>query len=155
MIKIMIVLLILACGGLFFIKGPDGEPFLTLGDFKPDFSLPSAASLTAKLGEDSISSKPVKVFRWQDEDGNWHFSNKEADAEGAETIELAETNTMPAFKAPEQTKTAAVSTSQPNITLLPSIGQGLETLNQAKQLQSTIDKRKADLDKALQTDGRQ
>jgi hypothetical protein len=155
MIKVLIALLIIAFGGLFFIKGPSGEPILTLSDLKPDISVPSAESLAAKADLPKEISKPVKVYRWKAEDGNWHFSNKESDAIGAETMELQETNTMPAFKAPEKQPTEEVATSQPKITPIPGISQGLETLNQAKQLQSTIDKRKADLDKALQMERKQ
>lgn len=152
MIKIIIVVVILACIGPFFIKGPDGEPLMTIADLKPDFSLPSVSALSEEL--DEVSNKPVKVYKWQDEDGNWHFSNKPIDAAGAETIELEETNIVSAFEAPKKKKTV-VAASQPNITGMPSISQGLETLNQAKQLQATIDQRKADMDKALQTEGAQ
>ncbi len=154
MIKIMIAVVILACIGPFFIQGPDGEPLITIEDLKPDFSLPS---VTAKLDDrDDSGSKPVKVYKWQDEEGNWHFSNQPVDAEGAETIELdGIINTMPAFKAPEKKKTTVAAASQPNTTLVPTISQGLETLNQAKQLQSTIDQRKADMDRIIQTDGNQ
>jgi|TARA_Y100000310_G_scaffold331425_1_gene404971 hypothetical protein len=156
MIKIMIALLIIAFGGLFFIKGPGGEPFLTLEDLKPDLSLPDAGSLTAsKEDPDETSGKPVKVYRWKDDEGNWHFSNKEEDAEGAELMEVQETNTIPAFKAPPREKKTKVAASQPVTAPIPGIGQGIDTLNQAKQLQSTIDQRKADLDKVLQADGQQ
>ena len=154
MIKVMIAVAILACIGPFFIKGPDGEPLMTIEDLKPDFSLPS---VTAKLDDrDDGGSKPVKVYKWQDEEGNWHFSNQPVDAEGAETIELdGNINIMPAFKAPERKKTTVAAASQPKTSLVPSISQGLETLNQAKQVQATIDKRKADMDKIVQTDGNQ
>jgi len=157
MIKIIIALVILACAGLFFIKGPDGEPLITIEELKSDFSLPDIPNVTTASEEpDEDSSKAVEVYKWQDEEGNWHFSNQPEDAEGAETIELdGLINTIPAYQAPEEKKAKVAATSQPNISAVPSLSQGLETLNQAKQLQSTIDQRKADLDKALQSDGKQ
>jgi hypothetical protein len=154
MIKIMIAVVILACIGPFFIDGPDGEPLVTIEDLTADFSLPDMDMFTAGSG-DKENSQPVEVYKWQDEAGDWHFSNKPEDAEGAETVEVQETNTMPAFKAPKKAKTRVAVKGQPDAMPIPSISQGLETLNQAKQLQSTIDQRKADMDKLTQMDGKQ
>mgnify|MGYP006134826179 FL=1 len=38
MIKVMVFIVILACAGPFFIKGPDGKPLLTIDEFVADLS---------------------------------------------------------------------------------------------------------------------
>ena len=98
-IKILLLLLVLALAAPFVIKGPDGQPLLTLGDIqKPGGlsawvqSIPQIAT-TLQGDMDKKSSAPVKgrtqAYTWQDEQGNVHYSNiAPTKAASVETIQV-------------------------------------------------------------------
>ena len=151
MYKFMIVLLLAAVVALFLIPGPGDRPILKLENFKPDMTLP--ATLSDLLDDEQDQVEITRVYKWQDENGVWQFSNRPEDANGAEVIELdGIINTMgplpeknsPVAAAPTQT------TSGPSLTTVP-LSQAMDTLDKARQLQETIDNRKSDLDKAIGT----
>ncbi len=148
MLKIMIVIVILACAGPFFINGPDGNPLMTLEDLKPDITSP-ADLLPDALTPDPAPAAPTRVYRWQDADGVWQFSNNPADAQGAEEMALdGNINTMEAFKAPEKKAQAGKPSAPSSIPGVATVspGQAAELMNTVTNLQETIDARKSDMD---------
>jgi hypothetical protein len=140
LIKAMILILVAAFAGLFFVKGPNGEVILTLDDFKPDVPKIEAAQT------------PAKVYRWQDENGIWQFSNQPVDENQGEVIELdGNINTMPAVNAtPLNKNSVAKKPAGMNIpsgfTTVPS-EQVEEMMNTVNNLQDTVDSRKEEMDK--------
>ncbi len=70
-IKLLLLLVVLAIAGLFFIKKPDGTPWLSVSDL--------TSKTTNVLKPIAPSTKSEQVYRWQDEKGNWHFSDKPVD----------------------------------------------------------------------------
>jgi len=84
-IKILLLLLVLAIASLFVLKGPDGQPLMTLDDIqKPEAwsELPaSIASVKMPFQGDEVdnsaSPKPAKqkLYSWKDERGNIHYSD--------------------------------------------------------------------------------
>ena len=151
-IKIIIVVVILACIGPFFITGPDGEPLLTLDDLRPDLASP----LGDDSGGDDPGAAPKTLYKWQDVDGVWHFSDREEDAHmaGAEQFEAeAPVNVMQEFKAPPPERAASGLPATTTTTPVPTISGGLETLKAATELQGTIDSRKAEMDEQLKKAG--
>ena len=147
MIKFMIFLLVLAFAGLFFLKGPNGEQILSVTDFAP--SVPEINTPNSP----AIPTGPTKVYKWQDENGVWQFSNQAVDAENGEVIELdGKINIVPAIVTLDepdiQDQPAASQLHIPaGLTTVPSdqINQMIDTVN---NLQSTVDDRKEMLDKA-------
>jgi hypothetical protein len=83
--KLVIMLLLLTCMAPFFIKGSDNRPLMTLGKLKlVNFSMPQLPSLSAlKLpavstrGNTAIPAvaEKIKIYKWKDRDGSWHFSD--------------------------------------------------------------------------------
>ncbi len=83
--KLLIMLLLLACIAPFFIKGPDNRPLMTLGKLKlPNFSIPQLPSLTElklpvvnnrKNTSIPAGVEKIKIYKWKDRDGIWHFSD--------------------------------------------------------------------------------
>ncbi len=143
MIKLMIGIVILACGGLFFIKGPDGKPLMTIDEL---FSAPKPSTAEANR-----NIEPTKVYKWQDENGVWQFSNTPVTAQEAEVVVLdGQINTMDAYVAPKesrQTEAASpFSALPPGVTTVSpdKIGEMMDTVN---NLQQTVDDRKAELDR--------
>lgn len=146
-VKFMSLALIVAVGGLFFIKGPDGQPLLTLGDLKPD-----TPQLSTEPGE------PTTVYKWKDENGVWQFSSEPVEGVDAaarvETMELTgDINTIPAFKEPRR-----VSKSTPKVPSLSGMPPGLTTVSPdkveeltqaAQQIEETAALRKQQIDQAV------
>jgi hypothetical protein len=140
MLKIIILLGIAACVAPFFIDGPDGQPLMSLDDWQPE--MPSV-ELPGASDEVEITT----VYKWQDEDGVWQFSNNPVDAQGAEQMALdGKINTMPAPQMPtSRTEKKSAPVSIPGVATV-SPGQAAELLDTVNNLQDTIDQRKADLD---------
>ncbi len=152
MVKILIGLLIIACIAPLFIKGPDGETIMTLDDWKIDLPeslgdlLPGAAPEVQNLAP----SAPATVYKWQDEDGQWHFSNTPPENGVAEEMELSgDINIMEAYVPPEEptgTETAA-ATGIPSGPMTATPDQVREMMETVTNLQETMDERKAEIDK--------
>ena len=88
-----LLLAVLVIGGLvlpLFINGPSGKPIMSLSDWKPDLQ-------NASPEINGISAEPIKpksgdaVYKWQDEQGRWHFSSEQpADVDRVEREHLPE-----------------------------------------------------------------
>ncbi len=143
MMKVMVLLLALAFAGLFFIDGPGGEPVLSLEDFKPDLS----------SAEPEAAPEPETVYKWQDENGVWQFSNQPRDevlakASGGETVEYdGNINTMPGVDAKRPTQSASPKISIPAGLTTVSGDQAQEMMDTVNNLQQTVDERKEELDR--------
>lgn len=148
-VKFMAFAVIAAVGGLFVIKGPDGQPIMTLNDLKPE--VPS-------LGPGPDSGAPTTVYKWKDADGVWQFSSEPLEGIDAgapvEKIELSgDINTVPAFRGPPSA--GAGKPSMPSLSGLPG---GLTTISPdkieeltqaAQQIEETAAKRKQQIDQAV------
>ena len=157
MIKLLIGLLIIACILPLFIKGPDGKPIMTLDDWK--LEVPTSLS---GLADDAMQElgpevgqevkEPATVYKWQDEKGQWHFSNQPPDVpEGAEEMELTgDINIMDAYvpPEPEPTTTTTAAANVPGITGPMTVApeQVKEMMETVTNLQQTVDDRKKELD---------
>jgi hypothetical protein len=86
-IKIILLLLALALVAPMIISGPDGNPIMTVDDWKPDTNMlakvKQIAGLTIQaieeltnisLSDDSLDTGNV-MHKWQDAEGLWHFSD--------------------------------------------------------------------------------
>lgn len=78
-IKLLLLMVVLALAAPFFMKKPDGSPMLTLSALglsalgnKVSDSLPAAQS-------EAVLPKTAEVYRWQDEKGVWHYSDRAQD----------------------------------------------------------------------------
>jgi hypothetical protein len=143
LIKAMVLVLIAAFAGLFFVNGPNGEPFMTLEDLEP-----SAPEL-------KTTKAPTKVYKWQDENGVWQFSNQPRGEAQGELVELNDNiNTLPAVDT-WILKTDAMASSEsggggfdipPGLTTVSSdkVQEMMDTVN---NLQQTVDDRKTQLDR--------
>ena len=165
MIKLIIAAFIIACLAPLFIKGPDGEPLMTLDDWSvsaPAFvtALLDGTFLDETVNQKSLSDdstpdpastgEPTEIYKWQDEAGVWHFSDSPVDLGVAEKVELGEVNVMDPW-APETEQ----ETDEPAVTSrLPALPTGSpvttsqvqEIMDTVTNLQETIDDRKAKMD---------
>jgi hypothetical protein len=143
MLKLVVLVVVVACIARFFIKGPDDQPLVSLDDLLP-------------ATEDAAPMVPTAVYKWQDEAGSWHFSNRSEDAPpGAEVVAIdGSKNVVDAAPTPARSAGAAKAPADhqcAGAAGLTSVAP--EQLNEMMQtinnLQETVDQRKADTDKAL------
>lgn len=93
-VRLMLLVLVLALAGPFFIKGPDGEPMLTMSDVKRtaartgDSFKAQWRRMKGDVGRaaGNENAGKVKMYRWQDAQGQWHFSNEAPDGVTVEEI---------------------------------------------------------------------
>lgn len=83
-VKILMAGLVLGVGGLFVIKDMDGRPLLRFDDLRwPAMSLPELPNVKPLFtkAEDALppgkspQDRVVKVYKWKDAKGVWHFSD--------------------------------------------------------------------------------
>lgn len=160
MIKLIVGLTIIACIAPLFIKDPNGEPLMTLDDWSIDFSsLTSSLATSLQSGADVVGSassaspnmEPSEVYKWQDEEGVWQFSDTPVEGlDGAviEKVEISTVNVMDAFVPPAKTASGESKAESAGISGTTSVSPAKiqEMMDTVNNLQQTIDARKADMD---------
>jgi len=161
-LKLLMALVVLAVIAPFYLKNQQGAPLMSLNDIKmPNLSTPpipdSVKSVASEISDNipsSIDSNVVqeksklKVHKWKDEDGVWHFSNIDESSKGTNSeviiINPGKNNfTSAPVKQPQQKvnniDTHDVENVTPNI-LLP-LTHGQATMDQAKKIQELLEQR--------------
>jgi hypothetical protein len=85
-ILIMSVLVAIAFAGPMLMKKPDGTPFM-----ESPLDLFST-STTGSQNNDTSTSASHSFYKWQDEDGTWHYSDQPKEGQKVETVTV-NTNT--------------------------------------------------------------
>ena len=136
-IKLMILVVVAAVAAPFFLKGPDGRPLLSWDRLHaPEVRLPdlgkAADTMKESLrAEEEAHAKPVEVFKWQDEEGGWHYSDNNEQGRQAQKLTVDPNANLSHFepaKASEHKEQAASarenSDPSPSITFPASISLG-------------------------------
>ena len=154
MIKLMVGVVIIACIAPLFIKGSNGEPLMTLDDWKIDVPV-QLKGLVGNLTSGVKMSPPVQeqpttlVYKWQDDEEQWHFSNAPPNFEIAEEIEISNVNLIEAYVPPVPRSDAGQSADSESTGVpsgIPEPGQVQEMRATIEQFQQTIDQKKEALD---------
>lgn len=108
-LKLLVFIVVLACAGPFLLKRSDGRPWMTTSDLKaPDLGVPEISPITDQLevlSEDTPAEKKTQlttVYKWQDENGGWHFSNKEDPSHPGEEVKIKNNTNTVSMPAPEK-----------------------------------------------------
>lgn len=102
----IIVMLMAALAMPFFLKEKNGRPAFEA----PDIGSMAKFSPTELFSNDpkeiSSVSEPTHVYKWQDENGQWHYGDKppiNSQSSSLQTVELdPNTNVIQSLKIPEQ-----------------------------------------------------
>lgn len=141
-VKLLALVIALALIGPFFIKGPDGQPL---------WQLPTSLD-QVKLLPQSVSDKSggvVEVYRWQDDSGQWHFSES-APTQGEFDILTIDTRTNAVMTAPPVAAETEATSAETDIPDNPHIAPALpipdpqttrQLIEDAKALQKLADER--------------
>ncbi|MEL6209511.1 MAG: DUF4124 domain-containing protein [Pseudomonadota bacterium] len=90
----MMLVLVLAIAGPFFLKGPDGRPMMTMDDVRGTMARTGSSFKTQwrrlrgdvgqALGDENAGK--VQMHRWKDASGQWHYGDEVPDGVVSETI---------------------------------------------------------------------
>ena len=157
-VRVMLLVLVLALAGPFFIKGPDGQPLLTLDDVKRTTSrtvasvkntLRGVRNDAARAAGDEQAGK-VEMQRWQDANGQWHYSNDGPAMDNAETIYVdPDVNLMDPVNAPRVRAKKPASTPTPAAPGLVTPGRALDIIEDATSAKQDLEKRNEEMKKRL------
>ena len=78
--KLLLLALVLALASPFIFKKPDGQPILNITDI-----LEPAQNISHTI---SSTAQPQTLYRWQDTEGTWHFSDNPPENVNAQKIEV-------------------------------------------------------------------
>ncbi|HEB93020.1 MAG TPA: DUF4124 domain-containing protein [Gammaproteobacteria bacterium] len=141
LLSLLIVLIIVLVAGAFFLapdNPDDGSPALLQG-------LSQIRSMAEGLGDEE--SHTTTVYKWQDADGEWHFSNTPPAQGIASQVQTyrADTNVI---QAPQQQQKPAAAENNapptepdPGIPGLPSPAKAKKLLDDARAVQDLNDNR--------------
>lgn len=158
-VKLLMGVVVLAVVAPFYLKDKNGAALLSLNNIKmPELGMPeipqnmqsTVAGLTSQVSmstetTDSVQATPkIKVHKWKDENGQWHFSSADNSQKGikSEVILLDATKIPPPEPKPaaqEVASTDDVTNITPNI-LLP-LTHGKQTMDQARQVKELLEQR--------------
>jgi len=145
-IKLLLLLLTLACSAPFFIKMPDGEPLIRLKKLKPPkLSIPTFGLSKNKITQ-ATTEKGIKVFKWQDKNGITHYSDKQDFNNKAKLTQINKISILPS--TPNSNPVNNDSTSFPSLTTVP-LANIPKLINNAKQVEQLVQKRKQMQDNML------
>ena len=159
-LKLLMGLVVLAVIAPFYLKNQQGGQLMSLSDIKmPTLSAPPvpeivkstlsdiSANIPSSNSNDSAQEQTqIKVHKWRDKDGTWHFSNIDESHKGSNSKVIfidSTKNTSTPTKQPQpeaaSTKTNSVENITPNL-LLP-LTHGKTTIDQARQVQGLLEQR--------------
>ncbi|PCI11137.1 MAG: hypothetical protein COB71_11905 [Thiotrichales bacterium] len=155
-------LVVLAVIAPFYLKNQQGVPLISINDIKmPSLSTPAipdgVKSAVAAISSNIPTSErmanaqekaQIKVHKWRDKDGVWHFSNIDTSRPGINsTVVLLNpgknTFTPSPTQQPQRETTSMKTTQVENITpniFLP-LTHGKAAMDQAKQVQKRLEQR--------------
>lgn len=148
-IKGLLALLVIAGASPFILPLDEGRPLLSLDDLKAP-SLPELpqVDLSSLESEPEADPAPVRVHRWKDDRGNWHYSDEAPPAGVAYETIVAEPvrNTIPAPPDAAAAGTAEDASEAPS----PYSPEGVKNvLEDARGVQTLLDNHTKRLDEQL------
>lgn len=163
-IKLLVLFVILALAGPFFLKKPDGTPWMTIDQIVPNFSgvgswwaktKNQASKLSAEAGQAAGNEYfgQTQVYKWRAPDGSWRYSDKppvdqsqlQGSAAGVETIYVdPNTNMIQGLpEEPEPVAEEAETAETPAIPLPMTVSptQAKELINEAHKVKELMEQR--------------
>lgn len=145
-IKLLLFVVVLALAAPFFMKKPDGTPMLTL----QSLGLGAVSNKVSVVLPDSRPELPktAEVYRWQDENGTWHYSDKaQTPAAQKHQLQISQ-NRLSHVEVVKNEEDGAADTSidQPKIPQGASLADVPQLLKQVEQIKKTAEQRNKTLE---------
>jgi len=147
-LKFIIFIVVLACAAPFILKRTDGRPWMSFSDLKtPDLSVPDISPITDQVRKlhntdsDDVTRHQTTVFKWQDKNGIWHFSDEASTTAESEEIIINHNTNM--VHIDTQGTTVEAPQTKSDESLVNNNTQALDPdSNPYEQLPGLIDKAK-------------
>lgn len=158
-VYVITCLVIIAFLGLFIVKKPNGETWLTINDLLSDKIIiadkiePIREQFSALYQRIIVStnhqSDDVKIYRWQDKNGHWSYSDHPSSLTENEEVQLDPDDVivLPALTSPEHNSSSSKNTEHTvqEASLTPSTNKVLELYKDANNVQKLINERQQNL----------
>jgi len=160
----MFTVLLLSAAGLFVMKRPDGQTWLSLNEVTPDlqqtkfevkqFSKDAIKTIKNVFNDESEEvNKNVTVYRWKDEKGNWHFSDKPNEKTEKVILDSSKITVLPSFKK-DANKTEITSNKNESSFSIPTPttiapDKIKDLIQDANNIQNLIDNREKQISESL------
>jgi hypothetical protein len=147
-VRLLIILLIAAiAAAILYGLNPYGG--------KPSLSLPKMPNVPS-LGSDNDKNTPsvTTVYKWQDENGEWHFSNQPP-PEGVARKVITYRSDANVIQAPKDSPQPAKPSSEPETSASPLLpftdpGKVKKLIDDAKNIENLLQDRQEQMDKRLE-----
>ncbi len=168
LLKLIVVITLLALAAPFLMETPIGQSVLNLEKLEKLDTQQLLSRLLAPTGNTTeqtpskkLNSNPQSesdvnrsVYRWQDEHGQWHYSDKAPNAQAAETVTLKPVNQISAPDTLQNTPTPLMSPGKAPEIKLPeniSLSNPDELIKQVQETQRIIQARQAEIDALMKS----
>jgi len=150
-IFIMCVLVAIAFAGPMLMKKSDGTPFM-----ESPLDLFSTSSTSSQKNESS-SITTQSFYKWQDEDGSWHYSDQPQEGQKVETVTVnTNTNLIQGLRIEKkkeqiaEEKKAATNVESPAVSLPMTVPMEKvsKMLDDAANIQQVMDNRAKKIEQA-------
>lgn len=154
-IKLVVFIVVLAVAAPYVMKGEDGKPLMEFNLADTISRITGIFKSTSSDAEEQTSTGlPVtsdKVYKWKDENGRWHFSDKPLDGEKVTTHIIPKANILAPVKIPgnEEEEAEVEPTETPAIPVPMTVQNVPKLIDDANNVQKLLDDRKSQLDKQM------
>lgn len=159
MIKCLLLVLVLGLAGPFFLKKPDGTPWMDARQLLPDVKSWQLSltrwwrdtKVSVDVGDGVGSAGKTTVYRWQTPDGSWQFSDTPPQGVQVETVSVDPDRNLIEGVSPqnvEKTEKPAAETPELGVPLPLTVSpkQAKQLIEDAKGVQKLMDQRAQALD---------
>lgn len=149
-IKLLILIVILACGAPFFLKGPDGKVLLDIENIKsPVLSIWNSLEQTfeSSINSEHKKSTELEVYKWVDKQGVTHYSDKNDNSSKAKLTEIKAISVLPLQKTRHQ-ETINASDNSVGLTTIP-LQNIPKLIDDTKQVKKVMEERNQQIERAL------
>lgn len=154
---IMMVLMLLGALALpFFVKGPDGQPIVTVDDMVGDGVSDAVGNGLGGVVGNLAPSEPLELYRWQDEHGLWQFGENAPQQFTAAKVSVDDSRTTSMGSEWNLTETLSqtgtrdpVDFKMPN-SLTDAYGAAPELIGATRRARDALNNRQLDMDDFLE-----
>ncbi len=157
-VKFLCLLLLLGMAGLFYIKNPDGEAWLSAEDLVPEVSMNDLwpRDLLSKLKglirfDASNTEESVPVYRWKNKEGIWVYSDTAPIELEAELIRVSTGANADLYPGLINNEPAVTRPSSKNgdAEASPLEGDTANLIKNSKNVERLLQERKRQMDETL------
>jgi len=151
LIKLLVIIVVLACVAPFFIKGPDGKTLFNFDTIHftlwEEIETLASKALSQTVDQEKPKSAGLQVYKWVDEQGLTHYSDKSESHNSHQLTKIKPISVLPFQKRIEQQKTISSGQSL-GLTTIP-LQKIPQLIDDAQQVKKIMEGRTQQIDRAI------